>query len=112
MNDLKNDSEHAEVHEEPRVMTDDDVHEYQGLTLDENGQEEKKEEKEDFVIHIHSFSFHNMPWWKKGLYIAGAIALFAFLLFLAIATAWIFVIGGGVALIALFILYVIRKYIL
>lgn len=112
MSDSKNNSEHAEVHEEPRIMTEDDVHEYQGLTLDENGEEEKKKEKDEFVIRIHSFSLHHMPWWKKGLYLAGTAAFLCVFLFLAIAAAWVFVIGGGIALAAFFIMYVIRKYIL
>lgn len=33
---MKND-DHAEVHEEPRTMSDDEVHDYNGLTLNEQG---------------------------------------------------------------------------
>ena len=44
MNDTDKTKEDTGVHEEPRVMSKDDVHDYEGLTLNEDGKEEKKEE--------------------------------------------------------------------
>ena len=45
MNDSEKTREENEVREEPRVMSQDDVHDYQGLTLNEEGKEDKKEEE-------------------------------------------------------------------
>ena len=45
MNDTDKTKEDTGVHEEPRVMSRDDVHDYEGLTLNEDGKEEKKEEE-------------------------------------------------------------------
>ena len=44
MNDTDKTKEDTGVHEEPRVMSRDDVHDYEGLTLNEDGKEEKQEE--------------------------------------------------------------------
>ena len=74
MNDDHKNKEDTEVREEPRVMTKDDVHDYQGLTLNEDGQEEKKEEEEGYTIHIRSFSLKKIPLWKKALFAAGLVA--------------------------------------
>ena len=77
----------TQVHEEPQVMSETDVHDFQGLTLNENGQEERSQEQMDWddaakqegihVIHIHS-----LPLWKKILY---GTAFIGFLMLLAVA---------------------------
>ena len=38
----------TQVHEEPQVMSETDVHDFQGLTLNENGQEERSREQMDW----------------------------------------------------------------
>lgn len=65
MNDTDKTKEDTGVHEEPRVMSRDDVHDYEGLTLNEEGKEEKKEEEDGYTIHIRRFSLKNIPFWKK-----------------------------------------------
>lgn len=114
MNETMKNDDHTEVHEEPRTMSDDEVHDYNGLTLNEQGEEEKKEEPEDdgFTIHIHSFSLHDIPWWKKALFVLGAAVCFGIFILLTIAAAWIFLVGGAIVLGAALILYLVRKYIL
>ena len=112
-NETRKNDDHTEVHEEPRTMSDDEVHDYNGLTLNEQGEEEKKEEPDDgFTIHIHSFDIHHIPWWKKALIAVGAVACFGIFILLAIATAWIVLVGGAIVLGAALILYLVRKYIL
>lgn len=56
--------------EEPRVMSREDVHEYRGLTLNESGEEERKEAPHTEMggFHVHVFSPSAMPWWKKALF--------------------------------------------
>ena len=109
---MKND-DHTEVHEEPRTMSEGEVHDYNGLTLNEQGEEEKKESDDDgFTIHIRSFDIHRIPWWKKALFAVGAVACFGIFILLAIATAWIVLVGGAIVLGAALILYLVRKYIL
>ena len=113
MNDSIRNDDHGEVHEEPRVMSENDVHDYQGLTLNEDGEEEKKEEPSGgFTIHVESFDFKTMTLWKKALFFLGGAACVGAFLLLAVVAAGIFVIGGGIILAAGCILYLIRKYIL
>lgn len=66
MNDTDKTKEDTGVHEEPRVMSKDDVHDYEGLTLNEDGKEEKKEDDEGYTIHIRRFSLKDIPLWKKS----------------------------------------------
>lgn len=112
MNDDHKNKEDTEVREEPRVMTKDDVHDYQGLTLNEDGQEEKKEEEEGYTIHIRSFSLKKIPLWKKALFAAGLAACAIIFIMLAIAAAYFFVVGGAIVLIAGGVVYLLKKYIL
>ena len=65
MNDTDKTKEATGVHEEPRVMSRDDVHDYEGLTLNEDGKEEKKEEEDGYTIHIRRFSLKTFPSGKK-----------------------------------------------
>lgn len=109
MNDDHKNKEDTEVREEPRVMTKDDVHDYQGLTLNEDGQEEKKE---GYTIHIRSFSLKKIPLWKKALFAAGLVACAIIFIMLAIAAAYFFVVGGAIVLIAGGVVYLLKKYIL
>ena len=66
MNDTDKTKEDTGVHEEPRVMSRDDVHDYEGLTLNEDGKEEKKEEEEEYGnININnSWNRVNCPFYN------------------------------------------------
>ena len=98
--------ETAQVHEEPRVMSDEDVRDYHGLTLNEQGEEERKEEPHQ-GIHIEVVDLKTIPWWKKALYIAGIIAFLA----LVLAVAWFFVIWGALLFLAGAVVYLLKKYV-
>ena len=62
----------TQVHEEPQVMSETDVHNFQGLTLNENGQEERSQEQMDWddaakqagihVIHPVWDGIHWLPY--------------------------------------------------
>ncbi|WP_299142377.1 hypothetical protein [uncultured Dialister sp.] len=112
MNDNDKTKEETGVHEEPRVMSKDDVHDYQGLTLNEEGKEEKKEDDEGYTIHIRSFSLKKIPLWKKILFGAGLAACAVVFLLLAVAAAYFMVVGGAIVLVAGAIIYLLKKYIL
>lgn len=112
MNDTDKTKEETGVHEEPRVMSKDDVHDYQGLTLNEEGKEEKKEDDEGYTIHIRRFSLKDIPLWKKILFGASLAACAAIFLMLAIAAAYFIVVGGAIVLVAGAVVYLLKKYIL
>lgn len=57
-------SDHTEVHEEPRRMSEEDVKDYHGLTLNEQGEEYRKEAPQG-GIHIEFIDVKAIPWWKK-----------------------------------------------
>lgn len=112
MNDTDKTKEDTGVHEEPRVMSRDDVHDYEGLTLNEDGKEEKQEEEGGYTIHIRRFSLKDIPLWKKILFGAGLAACAAVFLLLAVAAAYFMVVGGAIILVAGAIIYLLKKYIL
>ena len=113
MNDSEKTREENEVREEPRVMSQDDVHDYQGLTLNEEGKEDKKEEEDDgYTIHISSFSLKKIPFWKKALFVLGLLACVVVFLVLAVAAAYFIVVGGAIVLAAGAVVYLLKKYIL
>lgn len=101
-----NNHDTAQVHEEPRVMSDEDVRDYHGLTLNEQGEEEQKEEPHQ-GIHIEVVDLKTIPWWKKALYIAGIIAFLA----LVLAVAWFFVVWGILLFLAGAVVYLLKKYV-
>ena len=47
-------------------MSRDDVNDYDGLTLNEQGEQEERS-AEDSFIHIYTIHIHELPWWKKLL---------------------------------------------
>lgn len=96
-----------EVREEPRVMSRDDVNDYNGLTLNEQGEQEERS-TEDSFIHVHMIRVHEWPWWKKLL---GVLGITAFIL-LGLVLVWLFFIYGAVIFLTGAIIYLIRKYIL
>ena len=102
----KNETEKTTVHEEPRRMSDEDVREYHGLTLNEQGEEERKEEPHE-SIHIEFVDIKTIPWWKKALYIAGIVAFLA----LVLAVAWFFGVWGALIFLAGAVVYLLKKYV-
>ena len=98
-------SDYTEVHEEPRRMSEEDVKDYHGLTLNEQGEEYRKEAPQG-GIHIEFIDVKAIPWWKKALYIAGIIAFLAIVL----AVAWFFLVWGDVIFLAGVIVYFLKKY--
>lgn len=93
--------------EEPRVMSEDDVNDYHGLTLNEEGQtEDFSQNGEDPHIHIRTIHINELPWWKKGL---GLLAVASFIL-LGAVVAWFFLLYGVLILAAGGIVYFLRKY--
>lgn len=57
-------SDYTEVHEEPRRMSEEDVKDYHGLTLNEQGEEYRKEAPQG-GIHIEFIDLKAIPWWKS-----------------------------------------------
>ena len=86
-------------------MSREDVRDYDGLTINEAGQEERREETGS-GIHVRVVSLSAMPWWKKALYGAVIVAAAAVMLMLT----WFFLVGGLVVAGALAILYVLRRF--
>ncbi len=110
MIDDKNSTNETTVHEEPRRMSDEDVRDYHGLTLNEQGEEERKEDPAgEFSegIHVHFVDVKSIPWWKKALYIAAIVAFLAIVL----AVAWFFIVWGAVIFLAGVIVYLLKKYV-
>lgn len=95
-----------EVRKEPHVMSRDDVNDYDGLTLNEQGEQEERS-AEDSFIHIYD-SIHELPWWKKLL---GGLGIAVFIL-LGLVLVWLFFIYGAIVLATVAIIYFIRKYLL
>ena len=94
-----------EVRKEPHVMSRDDVNDYDGLTLNEQGEQEERS-AEDSFIHIYMIHIHELPWWKKLL---GGLGIAVFIL-LGLVLVWLFFIYGAIVLATVAIIYFIRKY--
>lgn len=94
-----------EVRKEPHVMSRDDVNDYDGLTLNEQGEQEERS-AEDSFIHIYMIHIHELPWWKKLL---GGLGIAVFIL-LGLVLVWLFFIYGAIILATVAIIYFIRKY--
>lgn len=94
--------------DEPRVMSREDVREYRGLTLNESGEEDRREETRAQMggFHVHVFSPSAMPWWKKALFWGAAAAAVALIL----VVAWFFLLGGLVIAGLAAVLYLLKKY--
>ena len=87
-----------EVRKEPHVMSRDDVNDYDGLTLNEQGEQEERS-AEDSFIHIYMIHIHELPCSKK-------------LILLGFVLVWLFFIYGAIVLATVAIIYFIRKYLL
>ena len=82
-----------EVRKEPHVMSRDDVNDYDGLTLNEQGEQEERS-AEDSFIHM-----------------LGGLGIAVFIL-LGLVLVWLFFIYGAIVLATVAIIYFIRKYLL
>ena len=58
--------------EEARRMSREDVHGYEGITLSEDGNEERREEKTTGNVRFYSVNFSEAPFWKKILWLSFA----------------------------------------
>lgn len=94
--------------EEPRVMSREDVHAYRGLTLNESGEEERKEEprRPQSGFHVRVFTPSAIPWWKKALFWGAAAAAAA----LVLVVAWFFLVGGFFLAALIGAAYLLRKF--
>lgn len=94
-------------YEDTTIMSKEEVHDYEGVTLGEDGREEKQERHEPEMegIHIHVFNPRKWPLWKKILYGAIALGILAVLIMIF----WFFLMGAGYILLALLLVYFIRK---
>ena len=95
----------TQVHEEPQVMSETDVHDFQGLTLNENGREQMDWDDAAKQAGIHVIHIHSLPLWKKILY--GA-AFIGFLMLLAVAV-WFAFVGFGAILAVAALIYVVSR---
>lgn len=104
----ENKSQYTEVHEEPRVMSDEDVKDYHGLTLNERGEEDRSSyEEQSSGVHVKFVNLNDIPWWKKALWIAAGVLFLG----LAAVAAWFFFLWGAVIFLAGGIVYLLKKYI-
>ena len=92
--------------EEPRRMSDQEIREYRGVTLNEAGEKESGRH-EDETIRVQVVRFDSLPWWKKA---AGVLGLIVFIA-ICIAVAWFFLLGGAVLFVAGAIVYLLNKFI-
>lgn len=92
--------------DDPKVMNREDVSGYEGITLNEKGEEENR--TEDGSIHVHVFSkdtWHRLPWYKKILYAVCAAAAVVVLL----TVLWFFVVWAAVIAAAAVVVYLLRR---
>ena len=88
-----------------RPMSREDVHDYRGITLTEDGREEKQNTSGG-GIHFHVCSLSAVPWWKKVLWgaaLAGAAVVF-------LTLAWFLMIGAVVIAGAFLLMYLVRRF--
>ncbi len=87
-----------------RPMSHEDVHDYRGITLTEDGREEERDTAGG-GIHFHVCSLSAIPWWKKVLW-GAALAGAAVVL---LALAWFLMVGAAVVAGAFLLLYLVRR---
>lgn len=97
--------------EAARSMTEEEVRNYQGLTLNENGQKEESDEQREGRGHIHFIHIENrtvrkLPFWKKALFVAGLFLVIASFF----AVAWVLFLTAGIVFIAYWILRFLRMH--
>lgn len=89
-----------ETQEETRRMSREDVHDYDGITLTAEGEEERREDKQEILgVHVYSFSFSAQPLWKKILWLCVAgVVMAGFFLMAGFFVVGAFVVAGLAAL--------------
>lgn len=101
MSDDKMDCEGGKV----RPLTKEDASGYAGVTLNEEGRAEEKEEPQYTYVHFHTIEVTELPWWKKALFIVVATVVMSVI----IAVLWFFFLGGALFLVGAGILYVFLR---
>ena len=92
--------EARETREETRRMSREDVHDYDGITLSAEGEEERRESEDAPGVHVYSFSFSNQPLWKKILWLCAAgIVMAGFFLMAGFFFVGALVVGCALALV-------------
>lgn len=105
-NQNQNDSETV------RPMSEDEKYDYHGITVNENGEKEDKEEdvRQEIYVGRSWWSllwqyFKHLPLMRKIFLIAGVVAFVA----LCIVTAWFMLFAGGFLIAAVILVYIIHK---
>lgn len=100
------DEEIRQETEEPQVMSKEDVHDYQGLTLSENGTQEERQSPRGYTyVHFQTVEIKEIPWWKKALFLAGAAVVMG----LIVVLLWFFFLGGALFFIGAGIIYALLR---
>lgn len=102
MSTYNNQGENAQ---EPRTMSETDIRDYDGVTLNENGEKENLHEETPF-IRIKTIRLNELPWWKKALGVLGIIAFFA----AGFIIVWFFLLWGLAILAVGGIIYFLKRY--
>lgn len=92
-----------------RSMSEEEVRDYHGLTLNEDGRQEQngKEERENIhFVHIEKVSIRKFPFWKKALFTACLIVALASFF----AVAWVLFLAAGIIFIGYWLLRFLRRY--
>ncbi len=90
---------------EPQTMSQTDVKDYDGLTLNEDG-EKVNPQGENPYIRIKMIHADEWPWWKKAAGILGVVAFFA----VGLVVAWFFFLWGIVILAIGGMFYFLKRY--
>ena len=102
MSTYDNQGENAQ---EPRTMSETDIRDFDGVTLNEKGEKENLHEETSF-IRIKTIRLNELPWWKKVL---GALGILAFLA-AGFIIVWFFLLWGLAILAVGGIIYFLKRY--
>ena len=92
--------EARETREETRRMSREDVHDYDGITLSAEGEEERRESEDAPGVRVYSFRFSDQPLWKKILWLCAAgIVMAGFFLMAGFFFVGALVVGCALALV-------------
>ncbi len=91
--------------QEPRTMSETDIRDYDGVTLNENGEKENLHEETPF-IRIKTIRLNELPWWKKVLGVLGILAFLA----AGFIIVWFFLLWGLAILAVGGIIYFLKRY--
>ena len=91
--------------QEPRTMSETDIKDDDGVTLNEKGEKENLHEETSF-IRIKTIRLNELPWWKKVLGVLGILAFFA----AGFIIVWFFLLWGLTILAVGGIIYFLKRY--